>query len=94
MDHLLELYEEDRRSIRRTGNDLNGGAESGTSGEVPHRTRPALTDKQYSEPNSPVSRNFEQPTPTLANPMPYKRPMNRGYSDLGTRFMRKKVIVK
>ncbi|XP_045448097.1 potassium voltage-gated channel subfamily KQT member 1 [Melitaea cinxia] len=94
LDHLLELYEEDRRSIRRTGNDLNGGAESGTSGEVPNRTRPALADKQYSEPNSPVSRNFEQPTPTSTNPMPYKRPMNRGYSDLGTRFMRKKVIVK
>ncbi|CAH2102583.1 unnamed protein product [Euphydryas editha] len=94
LDHLLELYEEDRRSMRRTGNDFNGGAESGTSGEVPHRIRPALTEKQYSEPNSPVSRDFEQPTPTSAPPVPYKRPMNRGYSDLGTRFMRKKVIVK
>ncbi|XP_047540419.1 potassium voltage-gated channel subfamily KQT member 5 isoform X3 [Vanessa atalanta] len=94
LDHLLEMYEEDRRSIRGIRNDLNGGAESGTSGEVQLRLRPALTEKQYSEPNSPVSRTFEQPVPVSAPPVPYKRPMNRGYSDLGTRFMKKKVIVK
>ncbi|XP_046961135.1 potassium voltage-gated channel subfamily KQT member 1 isoform X2 [Vanessa cardui] len=94
LDHLLEMYEEDRRSIRGIRNDLNGGAESGTSGDVQLRLRPALTEKQYSEPNSPVSRTFEQPVPVSAPPVPYKRPMNRGYSDLGTRFMKKKVIVK
>ncbi|XP_039754956.1 potassium voltage-gated channel subfamily KQT member 1 isoform X2 [Pararge aegeria] len=91
LDHLLELYEEDRRSLRRIDNT---GTESGASGDMQHRMRPALTDKQCSEPNSPISRNFEPPPPVSAPPIPHKRPMNRGYSDLGTRFMRKKVIVK
>ncbi|XP_072943994.1 potassium voltage-gated channel subfamily KQT member 1 [Epargyreus clarus] len=94
LDHLLEMYEEDRRSSRRIRNGINESADSGAPGEVSLRARPALTDKQCSEPNSPVSRNYEQPTPASAPPMPHKRPMHRGYSDLGTRFMRKKVIVK
>ncbi|XP_075972011.1 KCNQ potassium channel isoform X4 [Anticarsia gemmatalis] len=95
LDHLLEMYKEDRGTSRRLGNAVTGG-ESGTSGEggLTVRIRPALTDKQCSEPNSPVSRTFEQPAPASAPPVPHKRPMNRGYSDLGTRFMRKKVIVK
>ncbi|KAL0851217.1 hypothetical protein ABMA28_007061 [Loxostege sticticalis] len=97
LDHLLELYEEDRRLSRRlTGNSNDGGGGSGgpSEGTLALRVRPSLSDKQCSEPNSPVSRTFEQPTPASAPPMPHKRPMNRGYSDLGTRFMRKKVIVK
>ncbi|CAB3240576.1 unnamed protein product [Arctia plantaginis] len=95
LDHLLEMYKEDRGTSRRLGNAVTG-AGSGTSGEggLTVRIRPALSDKQCSEPNSPVSRSFEHPVPASAPPMPHKRPMNRGYSDLGTRFMRKKVIVK
>nr|XP_034830723.1 potassium voltage-gated channel subfamily KQT member 5 isoform X2 [Maniola hyperantus] len=93
LDHLLEMYEEDRRSMRRLGKELNGGGDSGASGDMQHRMRPALTEKQSSEPNSPISRSFEPPAQVSA-PVPHKRPMNRGYSDLGTRFMRKKVIVK
>ncbi|CAB3239942.1 unnamed protein product [Arctia plantaginis] len=95
LDHLLEMYKEDRGNSRRLGNAVTG-AGSGTSGEggLTVRIRPALSDKQCSEPNSPVSRSFEHPVPASAPPMPHKRPMNRGYSDLGTRFMRKKVIVK
>ncbi|XP_023945583.1 potassium voltage-gated channel subfamily KQT member 1 isoform X1 [Bicyclus anynana] len=93
IDHLLEMYEEDRRSMRRI-DGLHGGADSGASGDMQHRMRPALTEKQCSEPNSPISRTFEPPAPVAAPPVPHKRPMNRGYSDLGTRFMRKKVIVK
>ncbi|XP_063548632.1 potassium voltage-gated channel subfamily KQT member 4 isoform X5 [Cydia strobilella] len=94
LDHLLELYEEDRRSSRRIGSSGTGGGEGGASeSTLALRTRPALSDKQCSEPNSPVSRTFE-PAPAAAAPVPYKRPMNRGYSDLGTRFMRKKVIVR
>lgn len=92
LDHLLEMYEEDRR-LRRVGNGTNGGGESGGSGDA-QRTKPAIVNKQASEPNSPVSRTFEQATGSMAPPALHKRPMNRGYSDLGTRFMRKKVIVK
>ncbi|XP_013135068.1 PREDICTED: potassium voltage-gated channel subfamily KQT member 4 isoform X3 [Papilio polytes] len=92
LDHLLEMYEEDRRTTRRLG-AANG--ESGGSGEGAGRARPAIADKQCSEPNSPVSRAFEPaPGPTALAAPHLKRPMNRGYSDLGTRFMRKKVIVK
>ncbi|XP_053617104.1 potassium voltage-gated channel subfamily KQT member 1 isoform X5 [Plodia interpunctella] len=95
LDHLLELYEEDRRGTRRIANTTNGGeGGSSTEGALTLRGRPALTDKQCSEPNSPVSRTFDAPAPSSAAPLPPKRPMNRGYSDLGTRFMRKKVIVK
>ncbi|CAH0592413.1 unnamed protein product [Chrysodeixis includens] len=95
LDHLLELYKEDRGGSRRIGSGANSG-EGGASGESGPcvRLRPALTDKQCSEPNSPVSRNFDPPPPAAAPLVPYKRPMNRGYSDLGTRFMKKKVIVK
>ncbi|CAG4978942.1 unnamed protein product [Parnassius apollo] len=95
IDHLLEMYEEDRKLVRRIDNSANGGADSGASGEATLRTRPAIADKQSSEPNSPVSRTFEPSGGGSAAPAPlHKRPMNRGYSDLGTRFMRKKVIVK
>lgn len=97
LDHLLEMYKEDRGVPRRlVGSSTNGGGEGGPSGEggLLLRNRPALTDKQCSEPNSPVSRTFEPPPTTAAPLVPYKRPMNRGYSDLGSRFMKKKVIVK
>ncbi|CAH2050351.1 unnamed protein product, partial [Iphiclides podalirius] len=93
LDHLLEMYEEDRR-LRRVGNGTNSGGESGAPGESSQRARPAIVNKQCSEPNSPVSRTSEQPSGSAAPAALQKRPMNRGYSDLGTRFMRKKVIVK
>lgn len=86
--------------MRRIGSISVMGGESGAGGgdsgepRLALRMRPALTEKQCSEPNSPVSRSFEQPPPASAPPVPIKRPMNRGYSDLGTRFVRKKVIVK
>lgn len=97
LDHLLEMYEEDRRKSRRIcGSGGNGGDSGASEGTMTLRGRPALTEKQYSEPNSPVSRTFDQHAPASAPPLPvpHKRPMNRGYSDLGTRFMKKKVIVK
>ncbi|XP_050666242.1 potassium voltage-gated channel subfamily KQT member 1 isoform X2 [Leptidea sinapis] len=93
LDHLLEMYEEDRRVARRICGDANGSSD-GASNDRHGVTRPALTEKQCSEPSSPLSRTFEPPPPASAPPIPLKRPMNRGYSDLGTRFMRKKVIVK
>ncbi|KPJ16717.1 Potassium voltage-gated channel subfamily KQT member 5 [Papilio machaon] len=93
LDHLLEMYEEDRRATRRLG--AANGEGGGGPGESAGRARPAIADKQCSEPNSPVSRAFEPATAPTALAAPHlKRPMNRGYSDLGTRFMRKKVIVK
>ncbi|KAJ2947837.1 hypothetical protein O0L34_g9626 [Tuta absoluta] len=111
LDHLLELYEEDRRTQRRRIDNVTssggvggcGGGEGGGEGSSTLALRGQLevVDKQQlSEPNSPVTRSFEPvpaPAPLLAThalPLPHKRPMNRGYSDLGTRFMRKKVIVK
>ncbi|GBP11774.1 Potassium voltage-gated channel subfamily KQT member 5 [Eumeta japonica] len=102
LDHLLEMYEEDRRSGRSNGG--GGGAGGGSAGGSRAgdgdagpalRPRPILVDKQHSEPNSPVARSFpEQPTPASAPPLPHKRPMNRGYSDLGARLIRKKVTLK
>ncbi|XP_045527276.1 potassium voltage-gated channel subfamily KQT member 1 [Pieris brassicae] len=92
LDHLLEMYEEDRRVARRICNEANSNAKGGASGDG--HTRPAITEKQYSEPNSPLCRTFEQPVHASIPAIAFKRPMNRGYSDLGARFMRKKVIVK
>ncbi|KAJ8736399.1 hypothetical protein PYW08_007055 [Mythimna loreyi] len=91
LDHLLEMYKEDRGVSRRL---VGGGGTGGPGpGALAERARPALADKQASEPNSPVSRG-DAPAPAVAPLALCKRPMNRGYSDLGSRFMKKKVIVK
>ncbi|XP_053201857.1 uncharacterized protein LOC128386803 isoform X3 [Panonychus citri] len=45
------------------------------------RPKPILVDKQSSEPNTPVSKNFD-------------RPMTRGNSDLSQRFVKKRVTLR
>lgn len=49
--------------------------------------KPILVDKQFSEPNSPITKTFE----TVA--LPQKRPpMHRGYSDLGNRIKKRVTL--
>ncbi|GAB0088502.1 hypothetical protein DMENIID0001_029440 [Sergentomyia squamirostris] len=56
---------------------------SGSSGSL--KPKPILVDKQFSEPNSPITKTFEQPVQR-------RPPMHRGFSDLSNR-MKKRVTL-
>uniref|UniRef100_A0A1L8DDI5 Putative potassium voltage-gated channel subfamily protein kqt member 4 isoform x2 n=2 Tax=Nyssomyia neivai TaxID=330878 RepID=A0A1L8DDI5_9DIPT len=56
---------------------------SGSSGSL--KPKPILIDKQFSEPNSPITKTFEQPVQR-------RPPMHRGFSDLSNR-MKKRVTL-
>ncbi|XP_058465360.1 potassium voltage-gated channel subfamily KQT member 4 isoform X7 [Malaya genurostris] len=57
---------------------------SSSSGSL--KPKPILIDKQFSEPNSPIAKNFEEP-------IQQKRPpMQRGYSDLGHRIKKRVTL--
>ncbi|XP_059615844.1 potassium voltage-gated channel subfamily KQT member 4-like isoform X11 [Phlebotomus argentipes] len=73
------------------GGGASGGAataattsmSSGSSGSL--KPKPILIDKQFSEPNSPITKTFEQPVQR-------RPPMHRGFSDLSNR-MKKRVTL-
>jgi len=48
------------------------------------RPKPILIDKQSSEPNTPISKSFNEPQP--------HRPIHRGYSDLGHRIKKRVTL--
>ena len=48
------------------------------------RPKPILIDKQSSEPNTPISKSFNESQP--------HRPMHRGYSDLGHRIKKRVTL--
>ncbi|XP_055536517.1 potassium voltage-gated channel subfamily KQT member 1-like isoform X15 [Wyeomyia smithii] len=57
---------------------------SSSSGSL--KPKPILIDKQFSEPNSPIAKTFEEP-------IQQKRPpMQRGYSDLGHRIKKRVTL--
>lgn len=52
------------------------------------KPKPILVDKQSSEPSSPITRSFkEQPVVAVT-----RKPMHRGYSDLGNRIKKKVTL--
>ena len=56
--------------------------------------KPILVDKQSSEPNSPITRSFEEQQMHLHHqPTQARPPMHRGFSDLGNR-MKKRVTLR
>uniref|UniRef100_A0A2Y9D1Q1 Uncharacterized protein n=1 Tax=Anopheles dirus TaxID=7168 RepID=A0A2Y9D1Q1_9DIPT len=58
-----------------------------TSSSGSLKPKPILIDKQFSEPNSPIAKTFEE------QPMQQKRPpMQRGFSDLGHRIKKRVTL--
>ncbi|XP_058054605.1 potassium voltage-gated channel subfamily KQT member 4-like [Anopheles bellator] len=58
-----------------------------TSSSGSLKPKPILIDKQFSEPNSPIAKSFEE------QPMQQKRPpMQRGFSDLGHRIKKRVTL--
>lgn len=51
------------------------------------RPKPILIEKQFSEPNSPIVKTFDQPIKELHS-------IYRGYSDLGNRIKTKRVTLR
>lgn len=51
------------------------------------KPKPILVDKQSSEPSSPITRSFRE-QPVIVT----RRPMHRGYSDLGNRIKKKVTL--
>ena len=47
--------------------------------------KPILVDKQFSEPNSPITKTFDQ---TVQR----RPPMHRGFSDLGNRIKKRVTL--
>ncbi|XP_055603101.1 potassium voltage-gated channel subfamily KQT member 1-like isoform X10 [Uranotaenia lowii] len=61
---------------------------SSSSGSL--KPKPILIDKQFSEPNSPIAKTFEEP---IQQQQQQKRPpMQRGYSDLGHRIKKRVTL--
>ncbi|XP_048510613.1 potassium voltage-gated channel subfamily KQT member 1-like isoform X6 [Athalia rosae] len=97
LDHLIELYMEDRKRLLalplpaseaipvQTGGGGGPGGGTGTGGVVSQILKPILIDKQLSEPSSPTSKTFsEKPRP---------RQIHRGHSDLSSRVQKKRVTL-
>uniref|UniRef100_A0A8W7PZ91 Potassium channel voltage dependent KCNQ C-terminal domain-containing protein n=1 Tax=Anopheles coluzzii TaxID=1518534 RepID=A0A8W7PZ91_ANOCL len=58
-----------------------------TSSSGSLKPKPILVDKQFSEPNSPIAKTFEE------QPLQQKRPpMQRGFSDLGHRIKKRVTL--
>lgn len=58
---------------------------SSSSGSL--KPKPILIDKQFSEPNSPIAKTFEEPAVQQKRP-----PMQRGFSDLGHRIKKRVTL--
>ncbi|XP_044256895.1 potassium voltage-gated channel subfamily KQT member 4-like isoform X2 [Tribolium madens] len=103
IDQLLELYMEDRKRflslpyIQSTAekNTTSSSTTVNLSSSImtnPSSTilkpKPILVEKQSSEPSSPITKSFKEPSTTTAT----KRPMHRGYSDLGNRIKKRVTL--
>lgn len=91
IDQLLELYMADRKRLLA----LPIWQEPDSMKERPIqpmptvlKPKPILVDKQSSEPSSPITRNFKEP-PVISVT---RRPMHRGFSDLGNRIKKKVTL--
>lgn len=91
IDQLLELYLEDRKRLlalpfwqepEPTKEKFNHPVSTVL------KPKPILVDKQSSEPSSPITRNFKEPPVVSVT----RRPMHRGFSDLGNRIKKKVTL--
>ncbi|XP_068916386.1 potassium voltage-gated channel subfamily KQT member 1-like isoform X3 [Tenebrio molitor] len=96
IDQLLELYMEDRKrfialpyvpqGVDKTPTFSSSYISSPSSAVL--KPKPILVDKQSSEPSSPTFKNFSEisPAPVI------RRPMHRGFSDLGNRIKKRVTL--
>ncbi|KRT79819.1 hypothetical protein AMK59_7147, partial [Oryctes borbonicus] len=98
LDQLLELYMEDRKRFLAlpflVDRSLSERPLCPQPPPMPNpsivlKPKPILVDKQSSEPSSPITKNFKEP-PTVSVT---RKPMHRGFSDLGNR-VKKKVTLR
>lgn len=78
IDQLMEMYIEDRKKLR-----ILQETQKDTCMAVPLKPKPILVDKQASEPSSPEAKTSREMT---------KRPMQRGFSDLGNRIKKRVTL--
>lgn len=88
IDQLTELYMEDRKrflALPFWSEQLEQKAKAAAR-SVPMvvQTKKILVDKQSSEPSSPTNVNFKEQV--------IRRPMHRGFSDLGNRIKKKVTL--
>lgn len=97
LDQLLELYMEDRKRFLALPFFADHSPSERPSYPPPPsmpnpsavlKPKPILVDKQSSEPSSPITKNFKEP-PTVSVT---KKPMHRGFSDLGNRIKKKVTL--
>lgn len=92
IDQLLELYMADRKRLLALPiwQDSEPMKQERHVQPMPTvlKPKPILVDKQSSEPSSPITRNFKEPPVVSVT----RRPMHRGFSDLGNRIKKKVTL--
>lgn len=56
------------------------------------KPKPILVDKQLSEPSSPITKSFKDSAPPVTVMTTSRRPMQRGFSDLGNRIKKRVTL--
>lgn len=82
IDQLMEMYLEDRKRLRDLPFSQKDSSVS-TSAILKPKPKPILVDKQASEPSSPEAKSFREVA---------RRPMQRGFSDLGNRIKKRVTL--
>lgn len=94
IDQLLELYIKDRKRLLALPFFAQSEIEKNTATTIPTQTalkpKPILVDKQSSEPTSPVAKTCNEPPPPPISVT--RRPMHRGFSDLGNRIKKRVTL--
>lgn len=88
----MELYLKDRKRLLAlplfSQSDGDKSVSSAIQTSTALKPKPILVDKQSSEPSSPVTKTFnEQPAIPIT-----RRPMQRGFSDLGNRIKKRVTL--
>lgn len=72
----------------QTESDRNATSIVQAQAPVALKPKPILVDKQSSEPSSPVTKHFKEPPVVSVT----RRPMHRGFSDLGNRIKKRVTL--
>lgn len=80
----MEMYLEDRKKLHALPMFSKTEKETFVTTSPALKLKPILVDKQASEPSSPEAKNFRE--------IALRRPMQRGYSDLGNRIKKRVTL--